>query len=53
LTNAPLVIMDQVLMGMAGGELGIRGFLAADDARTRQMASIATGQALFPFGPRE
>jgi alcohol dehydrogenase (cytochrome c) len=34
LTHAPLVIKDKVLVGTAGGELGIRGFLAAYDAQT-------------------
>lgn len=33
-TVAPLVIKDKVLIGPAGGEYGIRGFLAAFDART-------------------
>jgi len=32
MTLAPLVIKDKVLVGVAGGELGIRGFLAAFDA---------------------
>ena len=31
---APLVIKDKVIVGTAGGELGIRGFLAAYDAET-------------------
>ena len=34
LTHAPLVIKDTVIAGPAGGEYGIRGFLAAFDART-------------------
>jgi alcohol dehydrogenase (cytochrome c) len=34
LTAAPLVIQDKVLIGPAGGELGIRGFVAAFDAKT-------------------
>jgi alcohol dehydrogenase (cytochrome c) len=34
LTHAPLVIKDKVIVGVAGGEFGIRGFLAAYDART-------------------
>jgi alcohol dehydrogenase (cytochrome c) len=34
ITHAPLVIKDKVLVGTAGGEYGIRGFLAAYDART-------------------
>jgi alcohol dehydrogenase (cytochrome c) len=34
LTLAPLVIKDKVLVGPAGGEMGIRGFIAAYDAKT-------------------
>ncbi len=34
LTHAPLVVDDKVLVGPAGGELGIRGFLAAYDVKT-------------------
>jgi alcohol dehydrogenase (cytochrome c) len=33
-TLAPLVIKDKVIVGTAGGEYGIRGFIAAFDART-------------------
>jgi alcohol dehydrogenase (cytochrome c) len=33
-TLAPLVVKDKVIIGTAGGEYGIRGFLAAFDART-------------------
>ncbi|MEO5922435.1 MAG: PQQ-dependent dehydrogenase, methanol/ethanol family [Bryobacteraceae bacterium] len=34
ITHAPLVIKDKVLVGVAGGELGVRGFIAAYDANT-------------------
>ncbi|HYP04675.1 MAG TPA: PQQ-dependent dehydrogenase, methanol/ethanol family [Bryobacteraceae bacterium] len=34
LTLAPLVIKDKVIVGVAGGELGIRGFIAAYDPKT-------------------
>lgn len=34
MTLAPLVIKDKVIVGTAGGEFGISGFLAAYDART-------------------
>ncbi len=34
LVHAPLVVKDKVIVGPAGGELGIRGFLAAYDAAT-------------------
>ena len=31
---APLVIKDKVIIGVAGGEFGVRGFIAAYDAKT-------------------
>ena len=34
LTMAPLIVKDKVIMGPAGGEYGIRGFIAAFDAKT-------------------
>jgi alcohol dehydrogenase (cytochrome c) len=34
LTHAPLVVKDKVIVGTAGGEFGIRGFIAAYDAKT-------------------
>ena len=34
LTVAPLVVKDKVIVGTAGGEYGIRGFLAAYDVKT-------------------
>ena len=34
ITHAPLVVHDTVIVGPAGGEFGIRGFLAAFDAKT-------------------
>jgi alcohol dehydrogenase (cytochrome c) len=34
MTLAPLVVKDKVLVGVAGGEFGIRGFVAAYDARS-------------------
>jgi alcohol dehydrogenase (cytochrome c) len=34
LTLAPLAIHDKIIVGPAGGELGIRGFIAAYDAET-------------------
>jgi alcohol dehydrogenase (cytochrome c) len=33
-TVAPLVVKDKIIIGTAGGEYGIRGFLAAFDAKT-------------------
>src|SRR6202007_1196710 len=38
LTHAPLVVKDKVIVGTAGGEYGIRGFLAAFDVRTGKEA---------------
>jgi alcohol dehydrogenase (cytochrome c) len=34
ITMAPLVIKDKVLVGVAGGEFGVRGFIAAFDAKS-------------------
>ena len=34
LTHAPLIVKDKVIVGTAGGEYGIRGFIAAFDATT-------------------
>src|SRR6185295_5154844 len=34
LTVAPLAVKDRVIVGVGGGEMGIRGFLAAFDAKT-------------------
>ncbi len=34
ITMAPLIVKDKVLVGVGGGEYGIRGFIAAFDART-------------------
>jgi alcohol dehydrogenase (cytochrome c) len=38
LMHAPLVVKDKIIVGTAGGEFGIRGFLAAYDARTGKQA---------------
>jgi alcohol dehydrogenase (cytochrome c) len=49
LTHAPLVVKDKVIVGVAGAEYGIRGFIAASDA--------ATGKEVWRFntipGPGE
>jgi alcohol dehydrogenase (cytochrome c) len=34
LSHAPLVVQDKVIVGVGGGEYGIRGFIAAYDAAT-------------------
>jgi len=41
MTLAPLVVKDKVIVGVAGGEYGIRGFIAAYDA--------ASGEELWRF----
>jgi alcohol dehydrogenase (cytochrome c) len=38
LTHAPLVVKDKVIVGTAGGEYGIRGFIAAYDVKTGKEA---------------
>ena len=35
---APLVVKDKVIVGVGGGEYGIRGFIAAYDAKTGKEA---------------
>ncbi|MEQ1870141.1 MAG: PQQ-dependent dehydrogenase, methanol/ethanol family [Vicinamibacterales bacterium] len=37
-TSAPLVVKDKVLIGMGGGEYGVRGFIDAYDAKTGKRA---------------
>ena len=37
-THAPLVVKDKVIVGVGGGEYGIRGFVAAFDARSGREA---------------
>jgi alcohol dehydrogenase (cytochrome c) len=37
-TSAPLVVKDKVIIGMGGGEYGVRGFLDAYDAKTGSRA---------------
>jgi alcohol dehydrogenase (cytochrome c) len=38
MTLAPLVVRDKVIVGVGGGEYGIRGFIAAYDAQTGKEA---------------
>ncbi|MGQ0734346.1 MAG: PQQ-dependent dehydrogenase, methanol/ethanol family [Acidobacteriota bacterium] len=38
ITMAPLIIKDKVVVGVGGGEYGIRGFVAAYDAKTGEEA---------------
>ena len=37
-TSAPLIVKDKVVVGTAGGDSGVRGFLAAYDAQTGKEA---------------
>jgi alcohol dehydrogenase (cytochrome c) len=38
ITHAPLVVKDKVIVGTAGGDMGIRGLIAAFDAKTGKEA---------------
>jgi alcohol dehydrogenase (cytochrome c) len=38
ITVAPLAVKDKIIVGMAGGEYGVRGFLDAYDSRTGKRA---------------
>ncbi|HWP91981.1 MAG TPA: PQQ-dependent dehydrogenase, methanol/ethanol family [Thermodesulfobacteriota bacterium] len=38
ITAAPLAVKDKVIVGISGGDLGIRGFLDAYDAKTGKLA---------------
>jgi len=37
-TGAPLAVRDKIVMGVAGGEFGVRGFIDAYDAKTGKRA---------------
>ena len=51
MTGAPLIVNDSVVVGVAGGEYGIRGFLAAYNARTgRQQWKFNTIPGPGEFG---
>ena len=38
ITHAPLVVKDKIIVGVAGGEFGIRGFIAAYNANSGKQA---------------
>jgi len=38
MTGAPLAVKDKIIVGVAGGEFGIRGFIDAYDAKTGEQA---------------
>jgi alcohol dehydrogenase (cytochrome c) len=51
MTGAPLIVNGSVIVGVAGGEYGIRGFLAAYDAKTgRQQWKFNTTPGPGEFG---
>src|SRR5205085_2465624 len=37
ITHAPVVIKDKIIVGIAGGDLGVRGFICALDANTGKL----------------
>ncbi len=38
ITHAPTVVKDKIVVGLAGGDLGVRGYIAAFDAKTGKEA---------------
>ncbi len=42
ITLAPLVVKDKVIVGVGGGEFGIRGFIAAYDPKTATRSGAST-----------
>jgi PQQ-dependent dehydrogenase (methanol/ethanol family) len=38
MTSAPLVVHDKVIVGIAGGEYGVRGYISAYDVKTGKLA---------------
>ena len=38
ITHAPVVVKDKIIVGIAGGDLGVRGFICAFDAKTGKEA---------------
>ena len=54
MTLAPLVVKDKVIVGVGGGEFGIRGFIAAYDAKTgKELWRFYTIPAPGEPGPRD
>ena len=50
LTSAPLALKDKIIVGMAGAEYGVRGFLDAYDAKTgkRLWRTWTTDEKMWP-----
>jgi lanthanide-dependent methanol dehydrogenase len=63
MTMAPLVVKDRVLVGNSGGEMGVRGWLAALDLRSGKLAwraystgpdsEVLIGPGFRPFYPAD
>ena len=63
ITMAPLVVKDKVLVGNSGGELGVRGWLIALDAKSGKTAwkawstgpdsDVLIGPSFKPFYPQD
>ena len=54
ITMAPLIVKDKVLVGVGGGEYGIRGFIAAFDARTgKEVVALLHGPRTRRARPRD
>ena len=51
MTLAPLVVKDKVIVGIAGGEFGIRGFIAAFDAKTGKEVVAVLHRFPVPASP--
>jgi PQQ-dependent dehydrogenase (methanol/ethanol family) len=51
MTSAPLVVHDKVIVGIAGGEYGVRGYITAYDLNTGKLAwrgySVGTDQDIL------
>ena len=43
-TGAPLVVKDKVIVGVAGGEYGVRGFIDAYDVTSGQLREVAAAK---------
>src|SRR5580658_1355127 len=56
MTSAPLVVRDKVIVGIAGGEYGVRGYLTAYDLKTGKLAwraySVGSDQDML-FDPNK
>ena len=63
MTSAPLAVKDKVIVGNSGGELGVRGYVAALDAKTGKElwrayntgpdSEVKIGASFKPFYPKD